>query len=173
MARWKYQTTKATLHVFMAKGEGFGLLPEYWSEWLVIYGWFLWVAPGYRHDGCTWAPDFRVTRVASILHDAIYQFADPYAAKSGNSVRTILKIGDLIFLYRMRADRRPIIRGPWWRRLTSTCAFAWDTAVAYTYYRSVRLAGYRYHVFARRIMGPAEHRTHTVTGGILHVLKGL
>jgi hypothetical protein len=115
------------------------------------------VYKGYRHDGCTWAPDFHVTRRGSVVHDAPYQFAELIAAHTGWTVREVLEWADYLFLQVMLADVRRAPRGRGWRPLARLVQ-AWDIAIAYTYYGAVRLVGYCYHVIARSIHGPAELR---------------
>ena len=62
------------------------------------------VGAGYSWDGNTGVPDLRGTYYASLLHDAIYQYADEIAAAWGWSVWRVLQWGDAIYAERMLAD---------------------------------------------------------------------
>ncbi len=159
-AYWKYETSTATVHWTRLPGP-----VAYTGKWLTIHHTpvdttVLRIPPRYRHDGATLAPDFRVTRTATVLHDAIYQFAEAISANCGWSVRRVLRFGDRIFLERMLRDARRVpVGGTWRQRALGVIARGWDLCVAYVYFAAVRLAGYRFHVLARRILGPAELRT--------------
>jgi hypothetical protein len=133
MASWKY-----TLNSELAQGLGDGAAPLFSNPWLTIEragaGVRIRVHAGYAWDGCTCAPDLPGTRLASCLHDAVYQFAEAIGAASGWSVRAVLRWGDRIFRERMRADGagRP---------------------ATWLYFLAVRLFGYRFHQAARHLRG--------------------
>ena len=44
------------------------------NEWVQICNGFVTVKRGYSWDGCTFAPDFKETYTASLIHDVLYQF---------------------------------------------------------------------------------------------------
>ena len=64
----------------------------FYNDWLVICDGVLRVSKGYSWDGCTFAPDFKSTYHASLIHDAMYQFKQPR------------KIADELFLEQMKRD---------------------------------------------------------------------
>ena len=131
MATWKY-----TLENDLEQGVADAAAPHFSNPWLAIErdgaGTRIRVRAGYAWDGCTCAPDLPGTRLASCLHDAVYQFAEAIAAASGWSVRAVLRWGDRIFRDRMRADgaARPVV---------------------WLYFVAVRLFGHLFHLAARLI----------------------
>lgn len=131
MVSWKYKLAGELTHATAVEPA-----PVFDNAWLSIErdgdAVLLRVRHGYAWDGCTWAPDFAGTRLASCLHDAVYQFAEPIAAASGWSVRAVLRWGDRVFKERMRADG----------------AARW---VVWLYAWAVRLLGFAFHQAARWI----------------------
>ncbi len=138
MAAWKYKLEQELAHETVAEPVA-KPAPAFDNAWLSIEpagggAVRLRVRAGYAWDGCTWAPDLSGTRLASCLHDAVSQCAEPIAAASGWSVRDVLRWGDRIFMERMRADG----------------AARW---VVWLYTLAVRLLGYAYHQAARWLRG--------------------
>lgn len=129
MATWKY-----TLENDLEQGVADAAAPRFSNPWLVIErdgaGTRIRVRAGYAWDGCTCAPDLPGTRLASCLHDAVYQFSEAIAAASGWSLRAVLRWGDRIFRDRMQSDgaARPVV---------------------WLYFVAVRLFGHLFHLVAR------------------------
>lgn len=123
--KWGYTLEKPLYHSTTQKPGG-----SFKNKWVSIE--IVECAPGrtliiismkYSWDGCSVVPDFKGTKWASCLHDAIYQFADDIAREWGWTVRQVLVFADKLFEERMWQDGA-------------------DPLVVKTYYRGVRVAGY-------------------------------
>ena len=62
------------------------------TEYVFICDGYITIKKVYSWNGCTFAPDFKATYHASLIHDAMYQFEQPR------------RIADLLFLEQMRKD---------------------------------------------------------------------
>jgi hypothetical protein len=82
-------------------------------------------------DGYSIVPDLRSFQ-PSLVHDAIYEFAEPIARAWNWTVRQVLEWADAVFLELMKFYGEPRV-------------------VAYLYFFGVRLGGYWYHQAARLI----------------------
>jgi len=74
---------------------------------------FMTIKKGYAWDGCTLAPDTDKTHIASMVHDALYQY--------GKQLKLKRKVADI-----------------WFQHLLSSEAFKWSKL----YYRGVRMFGW-------------------------------
>lgn len=102
------------------------------NKWLLIIQGALRVSRFYSWDGATCAPDFAWVKTPSMLHDAIYQFAEDIARCWGCSVFRVLRFGDRVFLEAMQKHGAP----PWGQA---------------TYYGAVTVAGYVFHQVMRLV----------------------
>jgi hypothetical protein len=111
---------------------GFKPICEFQNKWLHIEEGRVTISDRYSCDGATFAPDLKSVMRGVYLHDAFYQFAEMIAQKWGISVKEVLRIADCLFRVVIELDGT-------------------HPAIAYVYYRAVRLLGYNYHQVARVI----------------------
>lgn len=85
---------------------------------------------GYAWDGPTAVPDFDGTVIASVVHDAIYQFSEDVASCFGWSLYRTLSLADRLFKIAMEQNGvSPLVK--------------------YGYYFGVCIVGYPFHIIAR------------------------
>lgn len=87
------------------------------------------VAPYYAWDGPSVVPDVAGTIEASLIHDALYQFAEEIAKAWGWSVKAVLALADNMFKWSMQFYKVPEV--------------VWKT-----YYAGVAVFGWFFHVGA-------------------------
>ena len=129
MNNWKYTCQKLYIyqtHVRPPCNKPFN------NKWLLILPGCIRIARWYSWDGATCAPDFKWALKPSMIHDAIYQFAEDIARAWGCSVWRVLRFGDKIFREAMYRE----------------CAPAWGMM---TYYGAVTVCGYDFHQAMRLI----------------------
>ena len=101
---WNYVTTAPCVYVFGLKHTA--IPKEFHHRWFSVdrardadggETVVITVAKDYAFDGCSVVPDFPGTVEASLVHDALYQFADDLARAWSWSVWSVLRFADLRF----------------------------------------------------------------------------
>jgi len=108
---------------------------------------------GYAWDGATGVPDFAFLKIATLRHDALYQFAEEIATAWGWTVWQVLAMADTVFERTALADARQ----------------PWQRAVARLYTWGVRRFGYAFHVIRRALSANASG---AATAASLSLLAG-
>lgn len=107
---------------------------EFKNEWFHIYvvgsKAFATVSKNYAWDGPTCVADVKGTIVASLIHDAIYQFAEAIMEAWKLSLIKVLGFADNAFMEVMKQEETNI-------------------AITYLYFAGVRVFGYPFHFIVR------------------------
>ena len=101
---------------------------EFQNEWLSLHNGVIEIAKGYAWDGCS--PKWRIwgkvigiwdgsisaitnkpkTYYASLVHDALYQFAKQIAEQNGIKLKDVKTAADLTFFYVMKKHGFPLAK---------------------------------------------------------------
>ncbi len=111
MSKYKFRN-KADYRFFVPELTGVWLREDYFT----CYNGYTCIKKDYRWNGCTLAPDTAKTRIASMVHDSLYQYGKRLGLKR--------KIADRWFVYLLKKE-----------------AFKWY----WLYYAGVRLFGWLFY----------------------------